>query len=71
MGPAKEKDEGDKGGGGQARFRDGLLGSPYGVDKNVCVVWASEKLLEAYHSLPLDMPFRDAVTYLVAIQPTE
>jgi len=46
-------------------------GSPYGVDKNVCVVWMSEKPLEAYHNLPLDMPFRDAATYPVAIQPTE
>jgi|GEM_PF-6460457 len=46
-------------------------GSPYGIDKNVCVVWRSEKSLEEYHKLPLDMPFRDAVTYPIAIQPWE
>jgi len=44
-------------------------GSPYGIDKNVCVVWRSSKPFEAYHLLPLDMIFRDAVTYPIAIQP--
>ena len=30
-------------------------GSPYGIDKKVCVVWRSEKTLDEYHKLPLDI----------------